>query len=289
MTTSFQMYSINCCGNTLTIVDSDGKVVDEKEWNRIKTVVNKSYKSKLVSSDANSQSIAIVETKGVKKTKRDIVNEKANDPEFIKFFQDLRNKYTLYSKNKYLKHFGLHQQQFYKTLAYRVAKDDTTKEHVDYAFSLMTAETNFSIMDFLIALGGKYSDYERLVDFVWIMQDGKISAPLAERKGAKELIEWIEDGKATLTEIEDCFLWIPNSGRSYNLSLISMKAALATFDRVKFKNQDGRFEGKSINNFKSKDEKTVEVLEQRDYDTGAEQILAASKAQKDYLQQLSGK
>lgn len=284
------MYSINCCGNTLTVVDSDGKIVDEKEWAKIKKSIDKTFKTGVLSAYEDvSKSLVVTTDKNVKKTKREIVNEKANDPEFIKFFEVLRDSYTLYPKNKFLRYFGLHKQQFYKTLAYRVAKGDTTKECIEHAFSLMTWEDNFSIMDFLFALAGKYSDYERLVDFVWIMLDGKVSAPLAERKGAKELIEWIEDGKTTLNEIEDCFLWIPNSGRGYNLSLISMKAALAAFDRVKVRNQDGRFEGKAINSFKSKDEKTVEVLEQRDYDKDADQILAESRAQKNYLQQLSGK
>ncbi len=225
-----------------------------------------------------------------KLTKREIVNQKASNPEFIQFFQEVRLKYSLFKQNKFLRYFGKHQVQFYKTLAYRSATGEVPNDSINRAFAAMQEEKDFSIIQFLESLKNKkYTNYKVLVDWIWIMLDGKVSAPGMEQKGAKLLAEWVEDQKVTLTEIEDCFFWIPDSGRGYKLSLMSIRSALAEFDRVKME-QNGRFVGKSLNqSFKSKDEKTVEILSARDYNTSAKAILEKDKAKKEYIKSLAGK
>lgn len=161
-------------------------------------------------------------------SKREKISLQAKNPEFIKFFENLRSKYHLYSGNKYLNHFGTHKEQFYKTLAYRVASSHITTERIELAFQEMTERKDFSVIQFLEKLEcSTYDTRKLLTDFIWIMTDGKVAAPTAEKKGAKDLSEWLEDRKTTLTEIEDCFFWMPQSGRSYKLSLISMKSALS--------------------------------------------------------------
>lgn len=215
-------------------------------------------------------------------TKRELVQAAVSDPKSIAFFENLRNRFQLYSGNSYLRSFAAHKIQFYKTLAYRVANEEVTHEAVEGAFHEMTLNKDFSIMEFLEKLkNAKYNDIKVLIDFIWIMLDGKIAAFVAEKKGAKELSEWVEDGKVTLTEIEDCFLWLPSSGRGYKQSLISLKAALSAFDTVKTLNANGRFSGKSLNSeYKTSSEKSVEILKQRDYNQMASEILEESEAKK---------
>jgi len=220
--------------------------------------------------------------------KKDLVNSKLQSPEFIKFFEEIRGKYSLYAGNRFLNYFAKHKSQFYKTLAYRVANEDFTQEEVEKVFGLMTQNTDFSLIEFFGNLKNqKYDEKKILVDFIWVMNDGKISAPTAERKGAKELCGWITENKTTLKEIEDCLLWFPDSGRGYKNSLLSVKSALSEFGRVKRDIGNGRYVGSALNGgYKTKDEKTVETLSQRDYDSTAKDVLAAGKAQKEYLQSL---
>lgn len=221
-------------------------------------------------------------------TKRELVQAAVSDPKSIAFFENLRNKFQLYSGNSYLRSFAAHKTQFYKTLAYRVANEEVTHEAVEGAFHEMTLNKDFSIMEFLEKLkNAKYNDIKVLIDFIWIMLDGKIAAFVAEKKGAKELSEWIEDGKVTLTEIEDCFLWLPSSGRGYKQSLISLKAALSAFDTVKTLSSNGRFSGKSLNaGYKTSSEKSLEILQQRDYNRLATEILEESEAKKRKMAEL---
>lgn len=223
-----------------------------------------------------------------KLTKRDIVNQKASNPEFIQFFQEVRLKYSLFKQNKFLRYFGKHQVQFYKTLAYRSATGEVPNDSIDFAFAAMQEEKDFSVIQFLESLKNKkYTNYKVLIDWIWIMLDGKVAAAGMERKGAKDLAEWVEDKKVTLTEIEDCFFWIPDSGRGYKLSLVSIRSALAEFDRVKTE-QNGRFVGKSLNQpFKSKDEKTVDILAGRSYNS--QETLNKAKAVKNYEDSLRGR
>lgn len=248
---------------------------------------NKSEDLEITSSEKNTRNVSgKILTKA--QIKKDLVNSKLQSPEFIKFFEEIRSKYSLYAGNRFLNHFAKHKSQFYKTLAYRVANEDFTQEEVEKVFGLMTQNTDFSLIEFFGNLKNqKYDEKKILVDFIWVMNDGKISAPTAERKGAKELCGWITENKTTLKEIEDCLLWFPDSGRGYKNSLLSVKSALSEFDRVKRDIGNGRYVGSALNGgYKTKDEITVETLSQRDYDSTAKDVLAAGKAQKEYLQSL---
>jgi hypothetical protein len=234
------------------------------------------------------EALVLANKKNKAATKRELMQAAVNDPKSIAFFENLRNKFQLYSGNGYLRSFAAHKTQFYKTLAYRVAAGEVTQASIEEAFYEMTLSRDFSIMQFLEKLKNpKYTDTKVLVDFICVMLDGKISAFAAEKKGAKELSEWIEDGKVTLTEIEDCFLWLPNSGRGYKQSLISLKAALSAFDTVKTLSSNGRFSGKSLNaGYKTSSEKSLEILQQRDYNRLATEILEESEAKKRKMAEL---
>lgn len=212
---------------SVTIVTDVGAEVTIKEWARIKKVVNNHFKKPATIND----SVALVKS------------------EFgVSDFMTVRQQYTVSQLNPFLKHFGKHQTQFYNTLCYRINKGHITEHSLHCAFSRMQLLTSFSIMDFLLNLvqtGIKYTNKEALVDFIYIMLDGKVSSVTAEKKGAVILQEWVESGKVSMTEIEDCFLWMPVSGRAYKLSLLSVVSALSEFDRVKVE-KNGRFVGTSL-------------------------------------------
>ena len=201
---------------------------------------------------------------------------------------DIRRKYDLQKyNNPFLGLFGKHQSQFYYTLAYRVAEGVISYDDVDSTFIAMHSAAAFSIMDFFNGLhlhSAKYTINMVLCDFIYTMLDGKVSHS-AEAKGIKTLLEWCNSGKTSLTEIEDCFLWMPKSGRGYKLSYNSLVAAMPEFDRVKFQNQYGRYEGKPLG-FVQKEDTTKERLASRNYNDIADKAKQVSANRKEALKGL---
>lgn len=204
---------------------------------------------------------------------------------------DIRRKYYLQKyNNSFLGLFGKHQSQFYYTLAYRVAEGVISYDDVDSAFRMMESAISFSIMDFFSFFHtqtDKYTLSMCLFDFIYTMLDGKV-AHSAEAKGIKTLLEWCTTGKTTLSEIEDCFLWMPKSGRGYKLSYNSLVAAMPEFDRVKVHNSYGRYEGKSLG-FVPKEDTTKERLSTRNYDSIADKAKQVAANRKEALKGLLSK
>lgn len=230
-----------------------------------------------------SQSHSQIEASGTPSTA--LVKYSAEDQSLL--VDSIKSKYTFDKGNKHLRSFGSHKTQFYKTLFHRISKKHVTQDAVDGVFRVMSESRDFSIMQFFESLRNlKYTDDKILTDFIWVMLDGKIAAPSAETKGAKDLATWISEGKTTLLEIEDCFFWLDHSGRSYNRSLLSIRKALSEFDRVKVLQNNGRFVGNSLVN-KTKEEKAVDVLRNRDYDSKT--LMDKELAYKELRKSLTGK
>jgi hypothetical protein len=204
----------------------------------------------------------------------------------------IRQQYDLTrSGNPYLQQFAKHQQQFYASLSHRVSNNLISTDDISEAFSVMASSSSFSLMQFLNQLGNtspKYTKKHILVDFIYIMLDGKVSSHSMECKGIKTLLEWLDSGIITsIEEIEDCFLWMPISGRAYKLSYVSLVSAMSEFDRVKVINNFGRFTGNQIGN-KSKDDVTRERLSSRNYNTVVDKAKTASANRKTAIANLMG-
>lgn len=244
------------------IVNEFGNDLSKEEWKVIKLLVDDYFKK--------SKSTAIAVTTDQK----------------ISHCRAIRDQYGLYRHNKFIYDFANHSTQFYSSIWHRLDKKQVTEEEIHVRFKSMENPQDVSILDFFAEINNpKYTNQMKIVDFYWVYMDGKVGNATAETKASVELAKWIDEGKTTLREIEDCFLWLPKSGRPYKPSLMAVKSALGEFSLRK-KDHNGRSSAASVL-FKTKDEKSLEVLENRNYNKLAQESIAEMNSRNARLKELA--
>lgn len=165
--------------------------------------------------------------------------------DYYEVVKAMKQKYPIHKNNRYFQHFTAgHKQQFLRTFAARLEKDKITSSALESMFSHFLNHENWSLADILYGLTltcPKYTVFDALLDFIWIQTEGKVATASMEAKGAKTLKEWVEKEITTITEIEDCWLFMLSADINYNLSLISLAKALQQFQKFRTTLSDGRF------------------------------------------------
>ena len=215
--------------------------------------------------------------------------EKLDD--LVHQISQIASKINFYILNTYRDYFRNHGKQIFKQLALRVSRQEISKEDLSAVFSEMEKNSDFSVLQFLLELvnrSEKYTEHTALVDFISIFSDGMVSNFPAEALAISKLRKWVKEGKFTLLDVEDCFLWMQFcSGRNYDVTLTTVPKAMSGFLQKRKQMPNGRYTVEGFNYYKTKEEKTVEILRNRDYDDDT--ILEKEKAYKDLVKSLTGK
>lgn len=111
-----------------------------------------------------------------------------------------------------------------KSLASRLAQGKIEMESLER--SLKRAKT---ISDLLCGLESElYTKSEILKDLIFLYSDGLVSSWSREAKAIKSLLSSVEDGIITLSEVDDCLIWIKNT-MNYTMSLSSVIPSIQFF------------------------------------------------------------
>lgn len=111
-----------------------------------------------------------------------------------------------------------------KSLASRLAQGKINLENLEKALN-----KSKTISDLLSGLeSALYTKSEILKDMIFLYSDGLVSSWSRETKAIKSLISSIEDGIITLSEIDDCLIWIKNT-MNYTMSLSSVIPSIQYF------------------------------------------------------------
>lgn len=165
--------------------------------------------------------------------------------DYFNLVKSIKSRYIINSENHYFKHFTSgHKAQFIRTFASRLEKGKITEDALDSAFKNFITYQNWSLSEVLQSLTmtcPNYKVFDAIMDFVWIQTEGKVAGASMEARGAKTLRDWVDSGITSLSEIEDCWLFMLTGEVNYNLSLISLTKALQQFQKFRALNSDGRF------------------------------------------------
>jgi len=140
---------------------------------------------------------------------------------------EIRGNYTFNINNKYIQTFTKYREEIYDTLCKRYSKGQVSHPTLHIGFEFLQGVSDVSLPAFLSMCG--LTHHMALMDFIFIVNRGIISAPSKEAKGCQLLCKWLQEKKIAVNDIEDAFWWMRKEKKYLAPSLTSLASILSDY------------------------------------------------------------